>query len=303
MGQVRRERGRSTRIKAATLRPPTMLCYLCSMRCNLRSGILLTCVLCAFTAVARAQQGQPLPDDKGTVAEAQKKLAADPKSVKLILDLGRAQAGVWRMEDAIASFTQGLKLEPENISLLLERGHRYVSTRRWELAMKDLDQASRLVDQDAPEHYEIWYHIGVAQYLQGNFADSADAWDRCRTLAHTDDQRAGSGDWSYMVYRRLRRDREAAAILDRVSPAWKITGSPYYFQRLLFYKGLKKESEMLDEKAEPLTVATVSYGLGNWYLYNGNPAKAREYFEKAVASKGWAAWGYIASDIELKRMK
>ena len=186
--------------------------------------------------------------------------------------------------------------------MLLERGHRYVTTRQWDLAMKDLDQASKLVDQDAPEHYEIWYHIGVAQYMQGHFEDSADAWDRCRTLAHTDDQRAGSSDWSYMVYRRLKRDREAALILDKVSPNWKITGSPYYFERLMFYKGLKKETELMDEKSAPLVVATVSYGLGNWYLYNGNPAKAREYFEKAVASKGWAAWGYIASDIELKRM-
>lgn len=273
------------------------------MGTNMRTKLLLTCLLCLFTVLAAAQQGEPLPDDKNTVADAQKKLDADPKNVKLILELGRAQAGVWRADDAIATFTTGLKLEPENVTLLLERGHRYVSTRRWELAMKDLDQASKLVDQDAPEHYEIWYHIGVAQYLQGHFEDSADAWDRCRTLAKTDDQRAGSSDWSYMVYRRLKRDREAALILDKVSPDWKITGSPYYFQRLMFYKGLRKESEMLNEKSEPLVVATVSYGLGNWYLYNGNPAKAREYFEKAVASKGWAAWGYIASDIELKRMK
>jgi tetratricopeptide (TPR) repeat protein len=273
------------------------------MRTNMRTKALLTCLLCLCTVLAAAQQGEPLPDEKNTVAEARKNLAPDPKNIKLILALGRAQAAVWRANDAIATLTTGLELEPENVTLLLERGHRYVSTRRWDLAMKDLDQASKLVDQDAPEHYELWYHIGVAQYLQGHFEDSADAWDRCRTLAHTDDQRAGSSDWSYMVYRRLKRDREAAGILDKVSPNWKITGSPYYFQRLLFYKGLKKESEMLDDKAEPVTVATVSYGLGNWYLYNGNSAKAREYFEKAVASKGWAAWGYIASDIELKRMK
>ncbi|SRR5579871_1718416 len=263
--------------------------------------LLLASALCA--AQLFGQQGEPLPDDKNTVAEAQKKLSADPKNVKLILDLGRAQAAVWRATDAAATFSEGLKLEPENVTLLLERGHRYVTLRQWDAALKDLDQASKLVDQDAPEHYEIWYHIGVAQYMRGNFDESADAWDRCRTLAKTDDQKASSSDWSYMVYRRLKRDREAQRILDKVSPDWKITGSPYYFQRLKFYKGLLKEDQLMDEKSPPLVVATVSYGLGNWYLYNGNTAKAREYFEKAVASKGWAAWGYIASDIELHRMK
>src|ERR1035438_7773177 len=160
--------------------------------CKLNFLYLLTCLLCSFTILTAAQQGEPLPDEKNTVADAKKKLDAAPKDVKLILELGKAQAAVWRADDAIATFTAGLTLEPENVTLLLERGHRYVSTRRWELAMKDLDQASKLVDQDAPEHYEIWYHIGVAQYLQGHFEDSADAWDRCRTLAKTDDQRAAA---------------------------------------------------------------------------------------------------------------
>lgn len=248
-----------------------------------------------------AAQGDPQPDPKGTVADAQKNLDADPKNVKLILALGNAQAAVWRMDDAIQTFTKGLAIDPENVPLLLNRGHRYVNTRQWDLALKDLDKAANLVDQNSPDDYEIWYHIGVANYLRGKFDDAADAWDHCRTLATTDDQRAGSTDWSYMTYRRLKRDRDAAGLLDRVSEKWKVTSSLSYFQRLLFYKGIKTEADLLGGNLQPTDVATLNYGIGNWYLGKGDKAKAHEYFQKSVASKAWAAWGYIGSDLELKK--
>ena len=50
-------------------------------------------------------------------------------------------------------------------------------------------------------------------------------------------------------------------------------------------------------------LATVGYGLGNWYLYNGNPAKAKELFQKIVQGTFWPAFGFIAAEVELARMK
>jgi tetratricopeptide (TPR) repeat protein len=255
-----------------------------------------------------AAQGDPLPDEKGTVAAAQAKVDADPKNVELILALGNAQAGVWRMADAIATYTKGLDIDPDNVGLLLNRGHRYVSTRQYDTALKDLAAAMDQIHPDPlkselNDAFEIQYHIGVAYYLKGEYAKAIPAWDKCRELAQTDDQRASSSDWSYMTYRRAKRDAEAAAILEKVSPTWKITGSPYYFERLLFYKGLKKESEMLGEKPADVAVATVYYRLGNWYLMNGDRTKAKSYFEKSVASKAWAAWGYIGSQADLAKLR
>lgn len=270
------------------------------MRTLMRILSVLT-LICLLAAAAAAQRN-PLPDEKGAVAAAQKKLAGDPKNVDLILALGNAQAAVWRVDDALATYTRGLELAPENVSLLLGRGHRYVSNRAFDKALADLDKASKLVDQDAPEHYEIWYHIGVAQYMKGNFAESADAWDNCRTLARSDPNRASATDWSYMTYRRLHRDRAAKDLLDKVKADWKIPEHPYYLYRLLFYRGDMKESEVLAKADDDLAKSTIFYGLGNWYLYNGDAAKAREYFEKALKTTAWPAWGYIGSEVELKRM-
>src|SRR5258706_8643262 len=86
-----------------------------------------SCLLPFLAVLALAQPG--LPDDKGVVAEAQKKLAADPKNPALFLALGNAQAGLQRMNEAIATFTKGLEVEPESVPLLLNRGHRYLNNR------------------------------------------------------------------------------------------------------------------------------------------------------------------------------
>jgi hypothetical protein len=50
-------------------------------------------------------------------------------------------------------------------------------------------------------------------------------------------------------------------------------------------------------------VATLSYGVGNWFLVRGDTAKAREYFGRSIASGGWPAFGFIAAETGLRRMK
>jgi hypothetical protein len=50
-----------------------------------------------------------------------------------------------------------------------------------------------------------------------------------------------------------------------------------------------------------LTIATQGYGVGNWYYYNGDTAKAREIFQKVVDGKHFSSFGFIASEAELAR--
>jgi len=44
-------------------------------------------------------------------------------------------------------------------------------------------------------------------------------------------------------------------------------------------------------------------GLGNFYLMNGEKDKARAIFERVMKGPAWQALGYIASEVELARMK
>ena len=50
-------------------------------------------------------------------------------------------------------------------------------------------------------------------------------------------------------------------------------------------------------------VATISFGVGNWYLVRGDTANARTWFKRAVASQGWPGFAFFAAETDLRRLK
>src|SRR5207247_9506703 len=76
--------------------------------------------------------------DTGAIARAETALAADPRNVDRIIQLGIAQSGVRQYREAIETFSRGLKLAPNNALLYLWRGHPYRPTRRLARAMAAL---------------------------------------------------------------------------------------------------------------------------------------------------------------------
>ncbi len=275
----------------------------------------LLCVLLGLSVFAFAQTAQPeitsllgvkhfaQADEKGEIAAAEKKLAAEPGNIELLIALGRAQASVWRYNDAIATYTRGLASAPANALLYRHRGHRYISTRQFDKAVADMEKAAKLKTDD----FDIWYHLGLAYYLKGKFDKAARAYQSCMAVAEKsgkDDSIIAVSDWLYMTYRRMGKIAEAAKVLERITLRMKVEENKSYYDRLLFYKGLKPESELVNlEKASDLEIATVGYGLGNWHLYNGNKAKAEEFFRRIVSGKYWPAFGFIAAEAELARWK
>lgn len=237
----------------------------------------------------------PRPDTKGAVAEAERKLGADPKNVELIIALGRAQVGVLRLHEAIATFTRAVELAPQTWRPYRLRGHRYISSRQFDRGAADLTRASEL----SAKEWDVWYHLGLAHYLRRDFAKAAHAYGRARELSTKDDQIIASSNWLYASLRRQGKDAEAARVLERITPTMNVVEDKMYFALLLFYKGLKQEAEIFHAALKPIEVATIGYGLANWHLYNGRAARARELFRKIVASPEWAAFGFIAAETEL----
>jgi hypothetical protein len=43
--------------------------------------------------------------------------------------------------------------------------------------------------------------------------------------------------------------------------------------------------------------------VANYHLVTGDRAQARQVFEKIVAGSGWNAFGYIAAEADLQRMR
>jgi hypothetical protein len=83
-----------------------------------------------------------------------------------------------------------------------------------------------------------------------------------------------------------------------------LTATNAYAQRLRLYRGqISPDSVITAADTSDIALATLSYGAGNWYLVQGDTARARGWFERSVASGGWPAFGFIVSEIELRRLR
>jgi Flp pilus assembly protein TadD len=164
------------------------------------------------SCLASRRQIYSQPDEKNVVAEAEKKLTADPGNIELMIALGRAQASVWRYRDAIATYTRGIAMDPTNAMLYRHRGHRYITTRQFDKAVEDMERAVKLNDKD----FDIWYHLGLAYNLKGKFEAAAAAYEKAYAVSEKDDSRIAASDWLYMSYRRAGDKTKAARSLDRI---------------------------------------------------------------------------------------
>ena len=236
--------------------------------------------------------------DTGLIARAEQALKADPKNVKLIIALGVAQSGARQFREAIATFTRGLQIAPKDPLLLRWRGHRYLSVREFERARADLEAGGRL----DPTIYGLWYHLGIVRFATGDFSGAATAFAKAQPIAPDAGELAGSTDWLWMSLSRAGRGAEAKAMLDRHPDS--LPTPAQYAVRLKLYRGLiGPDAVVTPADTADVALATLSYGLGKWYLVRGDPVRARAAFQRAIASGGWPAFGFIVSEAELRRLK
>jgi tetratricopeptide (TPR) repeat protein len=238
--------------------------------------------------------------DTGDIVRAQEALAADPRNVDKIIALGIAQSGVRQFREAIRTFSRGIWVAPGNAILYRWRGHRYLSVREFDRALRDLNKGAGL-DSTV---YGIWYHLGVVRFLRGEFALAASAFARARPLAPNAGELAGSFDWGWMSLQRAGRDGDAAALLAAMPDSVPRAAANAYAQRLRLYRGqIRPEEVFTAGDTGDVQVATLAFGLGNWYLIRGDTARAREWFQRSVQSGGWPAFGFMASEAELRRLR
>ena len=253
------------------------------------------------------------------LARAQAAYEAAPEDADAIIWLGRRLAYLGRYRDAIDVFSRGIELHPDDARMYRHRGHRYITVRRLDDAIQDLARAAELtrgqpdqVEPDgAPNRYNIptstlqsnvWYHLALAYYLKHDFESALPAWQQALAVSTNDDMLVASADWLYMTLRRLGRDADAAAVLDRITPDMRILENDAYHRRLLMYRGLAAPADLLAaDTNDAVQLATYGYGVANWYLYNGETERAHEIFERIVSGPNWAAFGFIAAEAELAR--
>ena len=252
------------------------------------------------------------------LAEAEAALKANPDSADALIWVGRRQAYLARYDDAIATFTRGIARFPDDARFYRHRGHRYITTRQFQKAIDDFNKAVALTrgkpDEVEPDgqpnarniptstlQTNIWYHLGLAHYLTGNFEAAARAYAEDLKINPNDDNLVAVTHWAYMTARRLGRDAEAKRLLEPIRKDLNVIENGSYHRLLLMYKGELPESELMKTVEAGLELVTTGYGVGNWHFYNGRTAEARDVWRRIVATDQKAAFGYIAAEQELRR--
>lgn len=254
------------------------------------------------------------------LAAARAAYEANRNDADAIIWLGRRTAYLGRYAEAIEVFTEGIEKHPRDARMYRHRGHRWITLRQFDNAIADLNKAASIIrgrpDEVEPDglpnarniptstlQSNIWYHLGLAHYLKGDFEKALNAYRECMAVSKNPDGVVSTSHWLYMTLRRLGRPKEAEAVLGPISSDMDVIENTAYHRLLLMYAGEVAPDELAAGQ-DPNTVdgATTLYGIGNWWLYNGQPERARPIFERVREGKQWASFGYIAAEVELGRM-
>jgi len=270
----------------------------------------------------------PLPLAKDTrekyeqnLVKAMENYHDNPTDINNIIWYGRRKAYLGYYWEAIRIFTEGISMYPDSSQLYRHRGHRYITVRKFDEAIADLETAAQLAQEEenfvepdglpnkagiplSNNKFNIYYHLGLANYLKGDYYKALEAYRKCMQFSENPDLITATSDWLFMTYMRLGMEAEAQALLNDITADMEIIENDAYHKRLLMYKGEISPDSILDLEAvennnQKLNVVTQGYGVGNWYLIQGDTAKAISIFKSLVDQNYWPAFGHIAAEADL----
>ena len=253
--------------------------------------------------------------------EALKNWENDPEDPDNIIWLGRRTAYIGNFRESIAIYSMGIAKHPEDPRMYRHRGHRFITLRFLDQAIDDFEKAAELIkgkpDEIEPDgmpnergvpvsslHFNIWYHLGLAYYLNDDFENALRAYEMCMNASEIDDKVIATAHWYYMTLRRLGRKQEAEKVLERIDEDMDIIENHHYHKCLMMYKGENTPEDLMKEAREmgDLGLVTIGYGVANWYHYNGEIEEGTRILREIIDVVGWAGFGYIAAEADLYHM-
>lgn len=298
---------------------------------------LLACFVCVFVFSSIAMS-QNCPQSAKTVppvlsdaarktygerlGEARKQFDKNPDDADAAIWYGRRTAYLGDYQEALKIYNGAIKRFPDDARIYRHRGHRYITLRCFDDAIADLKKAAKLIkgkpDEIEPDglpnarniptgtlQSNIWYHLGLAYYLKGDFKKALSAYQECMKVSKNPDMQVAAAHWLYMTLRRMGREKEARISVEAIPDGLDIIENDDYYKLVKLYRGALKAEDLLRESAtgaDTLSSASLGYGLGNWFRYNGNRAEAIKIFRQITGGDQWASFGYIAAETDLKRL-
>ncbi len=152
----------------------------------------------------------------------------------------------------------------------------------------------------------IWYHLGLAYYLQKEFAKAESAYRECLKVSNNPDMYVATANWYYITLRQLGRQKQAEALLQTIEPNMNLIENTDYLTILLIYKGVQDaatiRTKLLEQDTKgTVSNATVGFGLGNYYRTIGEKDKGNDVLHRVIASPQWGSFAYMAAEMTLEK--
>ncbi len=254
--------------------------------------------------------------------EARKQWEAAPEDPEALIWVGRRLGYLGRMREALDVFAIGVARFPSDARMLRHRGHRYISVREFELARADLERAAQLVrgqpDQSEPDgqpnaagipletlHSNIHYHLGLANFLLGDYAAAERGFRDAFAAARNADNQCSSTHWLYLSLRKQGKQAEAARALEPVRPIRDVVEYRGYFELCRGYLGEMSLDEVFERAKSRGGVerGTCGFGAALWWAFEGDAARSTKLLRDVVQGDNPFAFGFIAAEVELAKAR
>lgn len=263
------------------------------------------------------------PPTKKLISRYQEKKVAyekDPTNIDQIIWFGRFTAYLGNYNEAIKIYSDAIKKYPEEARLFRHRGHRYITLRNFDKAVEDFTMAVTLINgkensiepdgmpnkRNIPVstlHGNIYYHLGLAQYLNRDLGPALKAFKQCLETSNNPDNIVSATHWIYMINKRLGRDKAAENYLRPIHANMDVIENQSYLRACLFYKGeISLDEIQLGNSTDTPSNTALSYAIANWWYYTGYAEKAKELYTEIVGQNDWASFGYIAAENDLAKL-
>ena len=244
----------------------------------------------------------------------------DPEQADNLIWLGRRTAYLGEYREAVEIFTEGIYKHPDDPRMYRHRGHRYLTLRKVDLAIQDFESAELMMrnmeDRIEPDGLpnalnqptstlksNVWYHKGLAHYVQADYPAAIEAYENALGLNLTQDMRVATLYWYYMALYRDGQVEKAGTTISEISEDIEVIENDAYLNLLLVFNGVFRAERLMESSADALQNTTLSYGIGNWHYMNGRDERAYDIWRQIYDSGNWPAFGFIAAEAELARMQ
>jgi tetratricopeptide (TPR) repeat protein len=255
---------------------------------------------------------------EGQLTQSRQAYYNDTSNADALIWYGRRTAYLGNYPEAIELFSLGFEKFPGDARFLRHRGHRLITLRCNQKAIIDLTFAAELM-QKKPDEIEpdgmpnvqniptstlkgnIWYHLGLALYLEKDFFRAGEVYKTCLKLSTNPDMHMATAYWLYITLKRSGKEPEAKALLETVDVGLPLIENEEYYEMLLLYKGVLREDQLIDKLKSAgggSSNATLGYAMGMYFQLKKQPEKAKEMFKEVLSGNQWSSFGFIAAEKE-----